>query len=142
MRLRICPTFDCFHLPEAAHPDDAALDAYAAHDLLIESGAVGLVGLGFSVEVPVGYGLLVCSRSGLALKAGVSVANAPGLIDPGYRGEVKALLRNHSPEPFVVRAGDRVCQLRLVESPRIEWEIAESLDDTSRSAGGFGSTGV
>lgn len=142
MRLKISPTFDCWKIPHKAHADDAALDAYAAHDAILYPWTVVAVGLGFSVEVPEGWGLLVCSRSGLALKQGVVVANAPGLVDPGYRGEVKALLLNTSPDARVVKAGDRICQLRLVESPDIEWDTSEELSVTERSTNGFGSTGV
>lgn len=142
MKLKISPTFDCCKLPARAHANDAALDAYATHDALLMPFEPVAVGLGFSVEVPEGYGLLVCSRSGLALKEGVVVANSPGLVDPGYRGEVKAILVSVSGKPYAVKAGDRICQVRLVESPSIEWDIVDELAPSDRSVNGFGSTGV
>lgn len=142
MKLKICPTFDCYKLPQQVHENDAALDAYATHDQMLMPFEPVAVRLGFGVEVPPGYGLLVCSRSGLALKEGVVVANSPGLVDPGYRGEVKAILVSLSGRPYVVKAGDRVCQLRLVESPSIEWDIVDTLSDSQRSTNGFGSTGA
>ena len=129
--------------PTQAHPGDAGYDLYAAEAARIEpGGGRASVGTGIAVAIPVGCAGLVLPRSGLAAKHGIALANAPGLIDSGYRGEVRVLLLNTDPDSaFDVAVGDRVAQLLVVrfESPPPE-EVAE-LDATTRGAGGFGSTG-
>ena len=96
---------------------------------------------GLYVEIPEGYEIQVRPRSGLAAKYGISVANAPGTIDPDYRGEIKVILVNLSNEVFELKPGERIAQLVVAQFTRIEWESVEQLSDTERGAGGFGSTG-
>ena len=115
----------------------AALDG----DLTLEPGARALVPAGFSIAVPPGYEAQVRPRSGLALKAGVTVLNAPGTIDADYRGPVGVILANFGAEPFVVRRGDRIAQLVIAPVARATFEAVDDLDRTERP-GGFGSTGM
>jgi dUTP pyrophosphatase len=128
-------------LPRRAHPGDAGLDLCAAVDLDIPPGATRLVGTGLSLELPPGTEAQVRPRSGLALKHSVTVLNAPGTIDEGYRGEVSVILINHGPAVFEVKRGMRVAQ--LVVQPTLAVDVTDSavLSDTSRGQGGFGSTG-
>lgn len=99
------------------------------------------MGTGLAVAIPVGFGGLVVPRSGHAARHGVGVVNGPGLIDSGYRGEVRVLLINHGSEPVVFQAGDRIAQLVIVPVPEVEVIEVDDLDDTSRGENGFGSTG-
>ncbi len=117
----------------------AALDPGA--DIVIEPGARALVPTGLKMAIPAGFEVQVRPRSGLAVKHGVSVLNAPGTIDSDYRGEVKVVLVNHGAAPFTVRRGDRVAQMVVASVVRAFWEEAGSLPETKRGAGGFGSTG-
>jgi dUTP pyrophosphatase len=130
-------------LPTRAHAGDAGLDLYAVEDQLLEPGARGSVGTGISIEVPAGHAGLVLPRSGLAHRHGIALVNAPGLIDSGYRGELRVLLLNTDPEEsFTISAGDRIAQLVLirVEAPAV-LEV-EELSGSDRGAGGFGSSGT
>jgi dUTP pyrophosphatase len=130
-------------LPRRANPDDAGLDLHAAEPATIEpGGGRASVGTGLAVEIPPGHAGLVLPRSGLAARHGIALTNAPGLIDPGYRGEIRVLLLNSDrTERFEVRPGDRIAQLLLV--PLVEAEPVESseLSETGRGEGGFGSSG-
>jgi dUTP pyrophosphatase len=130
-------------LPRRANPDDAGLDLHAAEPATIEpGGGRASVGTALAVEIPPGHAGLVLPRSGLAARHGIALANAPGLIDPGYRGEIRVLLLNSDrTERFEVRPGDRIAQLLLV--PLVEAEPVESseLSETGRGEGGFGSSG-
>ena len=133
---------DAARAPERAHDGDAGYDLFAAEAARLEPGERASVGTGIAVAIPDGCAGLVLPRSGLAARHGISVVNAPGLIDAGYRGEVRVLLLNTDrSEPFDIAPGDRIAQLVIsrVESP----ELVElpSLDETARGAGGFGSTG-
>jgi dUTP pyrophosphatase len=128
--------------PEQAHDGDAGYDLFAAEAAAIEPGRRASVGTGVAVAIPDGCAGLVLPRSGLAARHGITLPNAPGLIDAGYRGEVRVLLLNTDPDqPFDVAVGDRIAQLLVVrfEAPALE-EVAE-LDPTARGTGGFGSTG-
>jgi dUTP pyrophosphatase len=129
-------------LPQYAHDGDAGLDLHAAEDAtLAAGGGRALVPTGISIAVPLGFGGFVLPRSGLALKHGISVVNAPGLIDSAYRGEIKVILVNTDPtEPYVVHRGDRIAQLVIQAVEQVEWEITESLDGVDRG-GGFGHSG-
>lgn len=129
-------------LPSYAREGDAGLDLRAAHDATLEPGARALVGTGLAVAIPPGYAGLVLPRSGLALSQGVTVLNAPGLVDAGYRGELKVLLVNHSEKLASVRRGDRVAQLVIQRVERAELIEVTELPASERGAGGFGSTGV
>ena len=101
-----------------------------------------LVLTGLRIALPHGYECQIRPRSGLALKHGITVANAPGTIDADYRGEIGVILINLSSEPFVINDGERICQMVIAPYSRVEWEPAESLDATERGEGGFGHTGV
>src|SRR3954449_2541249 len=128
--------------PLRAHPRDAGCDLFAAESARLEPGERASVGTGIAVEIPDGSAGLVLPRSGLAAKHGISVVNAPGLIDAGYRGELRVLLLNTDrDEPFAIEPGDRIAQLMLVRHEAPELEEAESLEESARGAGGFGSTG-
>jgi dUTP pyrophosphatase len=129
-------------LPSYAREGDAGLDLRAAHDATLEPGSRGLVGTGLAVAIPPGYAGLVLPRSGLALNQGVTVLNAPGLVDAGYRGELKVLLVNHGDKPVLVRRGDRIAQLVIQPVERAELIEVNELPTSRRGAGGFGSTGV
>jgi dUTP pyrophosphatase len=128
--------------PAQAHEGDAGYDLHAAEAATLGPGERTSVGTGIAVAIPAGHAGLVLPRSGLAARHGIALVNAPGLIDAGYRGELRVLLLNTDRErPFAVEVGDRVAQLVLVkiEAPRLE-ESAD-LDETPRGAGGFGSSG-
>jgi dUTP pyrophosphatase len=128
--------------PAQAHEGDAGYDLHAAEAVTIEPGERASVGTGVAMAIPEGQAGLVVPRSGLAARHGISVVNAPGLIDSGYRGEVRVLLLNTDrAEPFRIEPGDRIAQLVLVAVETPELEEAEELDETVRGAGGFGSTG-
>jgi dUTP pyrophosphatase len=129
--------------PERAHEHDAGYDLRAAEDARLEPGERTSVGTGVAVAIPEGHAGLVLPRSGLAAKHGIALTNAPGLIDSGYRGEIRVLLLNTDrSEAFEVSAGDRIAQLVVVRAESLEFEEAEELDQTGRAAAGFGSTGV
>lgn len=128
-------------LPAYARADDAGLDLRAAEATTMEPGGRALVPTGIALAIPPGYAGLVLPRSGLALRHGVTVLNAPGLIDAGYRGEVKVLLINHDPEPVTVGRGERIAQLVLQRVERAELAEVAELPTSERGAGGFGSTG-
>ncbi len=125
-----------------AHPGDAGVDLYSTIDLELPAGRRQLVGTGIAVALPVGTVGLIHPRSGLAARAGLSIVNSPGTIDAGYRGEIKVCLINLDPEQSIsISRGDRIAQLvvQRVELPEF-MEVTE-LDDTSRGAGGYGSSG-
>jgi dUTP pyrophosphatase len=128
--------------PDQAHEGDAGYDLHAAEAVTIAPGGRASVGTGIAVAVQDGQAGLVVPRSGLAARHGISVVNAPGLIDSGYRGEIRVLLLNtDSSEPFEVEPGDRIAQLVLVHVDTPELEEVGDLGETVRGAGGFGSTG-
>jgi dUTP pyrophosphatase len=129
-------------LPAYAREADAGLDLRAAHEATLAPGGRSLVGTGLAVAIPAGYAGLVLPRSGLALSHGVTVLNAPGLVDAGYRGELKVLLVNHGETPVTVRRGDRIAQLVIQRVERAELIEVGELPMSERGAGGFGSTGV
>jgi dUTP pyrophosphatase len=128
-------------LPRYAHPGDAGLDLVAARSVELAPGARAAVPTGLAVEVPDGWVGLVHPRSGLARRHGVTVANAPGTIDAGYRGEVQVLLVNLGDEPVAIAAGDRIAQLLLQRVGRVQVIEVDELEDSVRGAGGFGSSG-
>ncbi|MEA2494185.1 MAG: dUTP pyrophosphatase [Thermoleophilaceae bacterium] len=128
--------------PKRAHPGDAGCDLFAAEPARLEPGERASVGTGIAVEIPEGSAGLVLPRSGLAAKHGISVVNAPGLIDAGYRGEVRVLLLNTDRSAtFEIEPGDRIAQLVIVEVADSEPIEADDLADSARGEGGFGSTG-
>lgn len=129
-------------LPTYAQPGDAGLDLTAVEPVSLEPGARAAVPTGLAIEIPVGWVGLVHPRSGLARRCGVTVANAPGTIDAGYRGEVQVLLVNLGNEPVRLEAGDRVAQLLLQQVGQATIVEADALSASVRGAGGFGSTGA
>ena len=129
-------------LPEYGTPFSAGVDLRAAEPLLLKPGERGSVGTGLYVELPEGYEAQVRPRSGLALRSGVTVLNTPGTIDSDYRGEVRVILINLGQEPFQVMPQDRIAQMIIAPVVQLEWEENESLSDSVRGEGGFGSTGV
>jgi dUTP pyrophosphatase len=134
---------DSMHLlPRFAHPGDAGADLRSAETVTIEPHGYALVGTGLAMAIPEGYAGFVLPRSGLAVRAGVTVLNAPGLVDSGYRGELKVALINHGTEAFEIAAGDRIAQLVVMSVSAPEYEAVSALEETERGSGGFGSTGL
>ena len=129
-------------LPVYARPGDAGLDLLARGDVhLAARGGRALVPTGLAIALPLGYGGFVLPRSGLALRSGISVVNAPGLIDSGYRDEVKVVLLNTDPhEAYEVHRGDRIAQLVVQRVEEVAWEVVDALEGEDRG-GGFGHSG-
>ena len=142
IRLKRLPHGEGLPLPAYATDGAAGMDVVSAEDVTIAPGARHAVATGLSVAIPAGYEIQVRPRSGLAFKHGVTVPNTPGTIDSDYRGELKVLLINHGPDDFVIERGDRIAQLVPAAVTRAGFEEVEELDDTTRGAGGFGSTGT
>jgi len=129
-------------LPAYAHPGDAGADLCAAEDVVLPPGGRATVGTGLAVAVPEGHAAFVHPRSGLAARHGITVVNAPGTVDAGYRGEVRVVLLNTDRhEPFTVRRGDRIAQLVVQPVTRVRFADVAQLPPTPRGEGGFGSTG-
>jgi dUTP pyrophosphatase len=117
------------------------LRASLPEPVILEPGEWKLIPTGLFMELPAGYEAQIRPRSGLALKHGITVLNSPGTIDADYRGEVKVILINHSSTAFTINNGERIAQMVVAKHERIEWETTESLLETQRGTGGFGSTG-
>lgn len=131
-------------LPTYATEQSAGMDLSAALEdpFVLEPGQRALIPTGLSIALPQGYEAQVRPRSGLALKHGVTVLNSPGTIDADYRGEIKVLLANLGAEEYTIERGMRIAQMVVAKHANIEWEVAEKLGETTRGAGGFGSTGT
>ena len=131
-------------LPAYATSGSAGMDVHAAllEPMTIAAGKVAMVPTGLAIALPTGFECQVRSRSGLAAKHGVFCLNAPGTIDSDYRGEIKVILANMGTEPFVIQRGDRIAQLVVAAYEQVQWQLVESLNETERGEGGFGSTGV
>lgn len=127
--------------PRHAHAGDGGVDLYARQAVRLEPEAWTLVPTGIAVAVPPGYAGLVVPRSGLAARLGVGVVNGPGLVDAGYRGEIKVILINHGPSPLELQRGERIAQLVVVPVADQEFVEVEELPESPRGEGGFGSTG-
>lgn len=160
--IELMPHYDkSFGLPAYAHDGDAGFDLRAAIEKPVDLESVALyakdnhfndseyyhatqkvIPCGFKIAIPEGYQLEIRSRSGLAAKHGVSVVNSPGTIDSGYRGEIMVILLNCGIQCFTINPGDRIAQAVLMPVPKLEFVQVESLEDSSRGAGGLGSTGV
>jgi len=132
----ICPRYA--HGPS----EDAGMDLFAAEGAELKPGEWKSVRTGISVEMPPGYEGQVRPRSGLARRHGLTLLNSPGTIDPGYRNEIRVLLINHGQEPYTVRPGDRIAQLVIGAYSAVRWRVEESLAESRRGKGGFGSTGT
>jgi dUTP pyrophosphatase len=142
MKLRFARLAEGARPPSRAHEDDAGYDLHAVAAATIGPGERASVGTGIAVEIPAGHAGFVVPRSGLALKHGISVVNAPGIVDAGYRGELRVLLLNTDREAtFEVEPGDRIAQLLIVPVAAPELAETEQLGETGRGAGGFGSSG-
>jgi dUTP pyrophosphatase len=142
VRLEFTRLSEAARPPARAHDGDAGYDLHAAEPASLAPGARASVGTGIAVAIPDGHAGLVLPRSGLAARHGIGVVNAPGLIDAGYRGELRVLLLNTDrEEPFEVEVGDRIAQLVIVAHAAPALAEVEALDASARGAGGFGSTG-
>ena len=129
-------------LPNYQTPGAAGMDVRAAEDRMLQPGETALIPTGFAIAVPVGFEAQLRPRSGLALKNGITLLNSPGTIDSDYRGAVGVILTNLGHEPFYVHRGDRVAQMVIAKVERAEWEMVETLEETERGEGGFGSSGT
>ena len=141
IQLKRLPHGEGLPAPSYATDGAAGLDVVAAEDLTLQPGARHAVATGFAIAIPPGFEVQVRPRSGLALKHGITCLNTPGTIDEDYRGEVKIILANLGSEPFEVRRGERIAQLVPAPVLKAKFEEVAELGDTSRGAGGFGSTG-
>ncbi len=128
-------------LPQRAHPGDAGADLFSVEEVTIPPGERCDVGTGLALAIPWGYAGFVQPRSGLSFKHGIMVVNSPGLIDAGYRGEVRVSLYNSGRETFIVRVGERIAQLVVQRVEDAEFVATVDLPDTVRGEGGFGSSG-
>ena len=130
-------------LPEQAYPGDAGVDLFATSDMTLAPGKRGLIHTGISVAIPEGFAGFVLPRSGLALRNGLSIVNAPGLIDSHYRGELNVIAINlDSDEPITITRGERIAQLVILAVPTVSWHEVDELNDTERGNQGFGSSGL
>lgn len=132
-----------YPLPAYATELSAGMDLRAdlQEPLVLRTLERAMVPTGLHIELPAGFEAQIRPRSGLAAKHGISIVNAPGTIDADYRGEIKVVLVNLSNEPFTVNPGERIAQMVVARHERVEWEEVDTLDETERGAGGFGSTG-
>ena len=142
MHIRIQRVHPAAVLPTYAHgpQEDAGMDLRSVEDVTLEPGIPRLVPTGLTVEVPAGFEAQVRPRSGLALKHAIAMPNAPGTIDPGYRGEVRIILLNLGTQPYTVHAGDRIAQMIVARYEAVEW-VEGDLAESQRGTGGFGSSG-
>jgi dUTP pyrophosphatase len=142
MQIRIQRIHPDAVLPAYAHgsAEDAGMDLCAVEDSTLEPGVPRMVATGLTIEVPPGFEAQVRPRSGLALRHSIAMPNAPGTIDPGYRGEVRVILMNLGREPYTIHAGDRIAQMVIARYEAIEWEEGD-LKESRRGEGGFGSSG-
>lgn len=130
-------------MPHQAYVGDGGYDLYATEEVTLKPFERALIGTGISVEIPLGYAGFVVPRSGLAIKQGLSLVNAPGLIDSNYRGEIKVIAINLDPkEPITVKVNDRIAQLVIMKVETVDFKQVDSLQGSERGAGGFGSSGV
>lgn len=141
IQIKRLPHGDGLPIPAYATPGAAGMDVVAAEDVTLAPGARHPVATGFAVAIPPGFEIQVRPRSGLALKHGITCLNTPGTIDSDYRGEVKVILANLGTEPFAIVRGERIAQLVPAVVQRASFAEVAELDDTTRGAGGFGSTG-
>ena len=140
------PHYEGLALPAYETPQSAGMDLRAAvpddEPVSIPPGEWRLIPVGIAMALPAGFEAQVRPRSGLAAKHGISCVNTPGTVDADYRGEIRVNLINHGQTEFTVQRGDRIAQMIIAPVTQAVWEVAESLDETERGAGGFGSTGT
>lgn len=143
IRVPIMSLVEGLDMPRYAYPGDAGLDLVSAQDVILQPYQRAVVPCGIALAIPEGFAGFVLPRSGLAARHGISIVNAPGLIDSSYRGEVKAILINLDPhEAFMIKQGDRIAQLSILKTPVVELAEVQQLDETDRGSGGFGSSGI
>ena len=142
VEIKRLPNNDDLPLPTYETAGSAGMDLRAAESITLKPGARHLVPTGLSIALPHGFEAQVRPRSGLAVKHGVTVLNSPGTIDSDYRGEVKVILINLGEDDFVIRRGDRIGQMIVAPVVQAGWIEVDSLDETERGVGGFGSTGA
>lgn len=143
MHLPVKKLADNAIIPKAAYAGDAGIDLSSTEDLVLKPFERRLVPTGLAIRLPEGYAGFVTPRSGSAIKQGLSIVNAPGLIDSGYRGELKVILINLDPQnDIVIKAGDRIAQLVVMKVEQLQPVETSELDSTERGTGGFGSSGV
>jgi dUTP pyrophosphatase len=142
--ITLLPHAQGLNLPKYATEHAAGVDLEAAVDqpITLNPGERQLIPTGISIALPEGYEAQIRPRSGLAFKNGVTVLNSPGTIDADYRGEVKIILANLGTEPFTIERGMRIAQMVVAQYTRVEWQMADQLNETARGTGGFGSTGT
>jgi len=128
-------------VPSHAHPGDGGVDLYARDGASLAAGERAVIATGIAIAIPHGYAGLVTPRSGLAARHGIGVVNGPGLVDSGYRGELKVILVNHGQETVHIARGERIAQLVVVAVMDQEFEVVEELPASTRGEGGLGSTG-
>lgn len=143
MKIRIQKLDDRAEVPQYQTDGAAGADLHACLDapVTLEPGAIELVPTGLAFEVPMGYEVQLRPRSGLALKYGITLPNSPGTIDSDYRGEIKVIMMNLGKEPFVINHGERIAQMVVAKHETAEFEQVTVLSESTRGAGGFGSTG-
>jgi dUTP pyrophosphatase len=129
-------------IPRHAHPGDGGVDLHATELATLQPGERTIMPTGIAIAIPEGHAGLVVPRSGLAARHGISIVNAPGLVDAGYRGEIKVILVNLGQEQVAIARGDRIAQLVIVPVVTQDYEEVEELPDSIRGEGGFGSTGA
>lgn len=131
-------------LPVYATAGSAGMDITAAlaEPMILEPGAIAMIPTGIAIALPQGFECQVRSRSGLAAKHGIFALNAPGTIDSDYRGEIKVILANSGKSSYAIQPGERIAQLVIARYETVRWELVDSLDETERGTGGFGSTGT
>lgn len=130
-------------IPHNAYVGDAGYDLCSTEEVVLQPFERTLIPTGLAIEIPFGYAGFVVPRSGLAIKQGLSIVNAPGLIDSNYRGELKVIAINLDPhEPISIHVGDRIAQLVIMKVESLEFQEVAELDDSDRGTGGFGSSGV
>ena len=130
------------HVPAYAHPGDAGADLVSTEAVRLEPGQRALVATGVRIALPDGYVAFVVPRSGLAAKHGITIVNAPGTVDAGYRGEIKvSLLNTDASEAYEIAPGDRIAQIVIMPIPRVTFLPVDELPESTRGEGGFGSTG-
>lgn len=129
--------------PGYATAQSAGMDlrAFLTEDMVLLPGERTLVPTGIFIELPAGYEAQIRPRSGLAINSGITMLNSPGTIDADYRGEIKVIAINHSKNPFTIKSGDKIAQMVVAKHEVVVWENTDSLDETGRKDGGFGSTG-
>ena len=142
LQLMRLPNGEGLPVPAYATAHAAGMDVVSAEEITLNPGDRHPVATGFALAIPEGYEIQVRPRSGLALKHGITLPNAPGTIDADYRGELKVLLINHGADPFPIKRGDRIAQLVVAPVQLASFVEVDMLDDTVRGMGGFGSTGV